>query len=141
MPKPRVQFSSELKDFKLLHPRRTANWLKTIAIREQRALDNLTYIFCSDDFLLSLNKEFLRHSTYTDILSFDYSETDAIAGEIFISIHRVRENAEKFDQEFEVELRRVMAHGLLHFLGYKDKSPRQKAQMRRKEEACLSLWK
>lgn len=141
MPKARVQFLSELKDFKLPNSRKTAHWLVSVARKEHRALDSLTYIFCTDHYLYSLNKQFLRHSTYTDILSFDYSEQDAINGEIYISVPRVRENAQKFKQDFETELRRVVVHGLLHFLGYQDKSPRQKAQMRRKEEACLSLWK
>lgn len=141
MPKAKVQFFSELKDFKVPHSRKTARWLITVANKENHVLDSLTYVFCSDEYLLSLNKQFLRHSTYTDILSFNYSEKDSISGEIYISVPRVRENASKFKQDFEVELRRVIVHGLLHFLGHNDKSPRQKAQMRRKEEACLSLWK
>jgi rRNA maturation RNase YbeY len=141
MPKAKIQFFSEIQDFKFPYPRKTATWLKAVARREHQALESLTYIFCSDAYLLSLNKQFLKHSTYTDILSFDYSGEGAVSGEIYISVPRVRENATKFKQEFEVELRRVVVHGLLHFLGYKDKAPRQKAQMRRKEEACLSLWK
>lgn len=141
MPKAKVRFFSELKDFKVPHLRKTARWLNVVALREDQVLDSLTYVFCSDEYLLTLNKQFLKHSTYTDILSFDYSEQGAIIGEIYISVPRVLENASRFKQDFEVELRRVIVHGLLHFFGYKDKSSRQKAQMRRKEEACLSLWK
>ena len=141
MPKDNIRFFSELPDFKSPYPRKTSGWLKSICLHEHCSLDSIAYIFCSDELLLSLNKEFLKHSTYTDILSFDYSEKGVLSGEVYISIPRVRENSLKFNQPFEVELRRVIVHGLLHFLGYKDKSPRQKAQMRRKEEACLSLWK
>ncbi len=103
-------------------------------------LDSVNYIFCSDDFLLALNGQYLKHVTFTDILSFDYTEKGKINGEIYISVPRVLENSIKYDQPFEIELRRVIVHGLLHFLGYDDKRPHQKAQMRRKEEACLSLW-
>ncbi len=141
MPRASIQFHSAYPRFKLSHPRKTASWLKAICQHEHQALGALSYVFCSDEHLLSLNKEFLQHSTYTDILSFDDSESGMISGEIYISIPRVKENAARFDQAFEVELRRVIAHGLLHFLGYQDKSPGQKAQMRQKEEACLSLWK
>jgi probable rRNA maturation factor len=141
MPKARIRFFSELEDFKFSHQRKAVNWLSAVARQENCVLDSLTYIFCSDPYLLSLNKQFLKHTTYTDILSFDYSDGGMISGEIYISIPRVRENATKFKQDFEVELRRVIVHGLLHFLGYKDKGPMQKTQMRRKEEACLSLWK
>ena len=136
-----IQFFSELPNFKSPSPRKTSAWLGSVCKREHRRLKSLAYVFCSDEYLYSLNKQFLKHSTYTDILSFDYSQDDSVVGEIYISIPRVQENSEKYKQGFDQELRRVMVHGLLHFLGYKDKGPRQKAQMRRKEEACLSLWK
>ncbi|NOT75229.1 MAG: rRNA maturation RNase YbeY [Cyclobacteriaceae bacterium] len=136
-----IHFFSEGISFKFPHPIKTAKWLKKVASKEGRNIESLTYILCSDDFLKSLNKQFLNHSTYTDILSFDTSEGDRIEGEIYISIPRVRENAKKFGQSFDQELRRVVVHGLLHFLGHQDKTIQQKTQMRIKEEACLSLWK
>jgi probable rRNA maturation factor len=136
-----IRFFTEGITFNLSNPRKTSNWLGKIALSEGRPVESLTYIFCSDKYLLSLNKKYLNHSTYTDILSFDFSEGVQINGEIYISIARVRENSKLFDQPFEQELKRVLAHGLLHFFGYKDKTPQQKAQMRIKEEACLSLWK
>ena len=136
-----VLFFSEGISFKLSNHRKTANWLNNISRLEKRKIESLSYIFCSDSYLLLLNQLYLKHSYYTDTLSFDYSERAKINGEIYVSIQRVKDNAGKYKQPFETELRRVMAHGLLHFLGYRDKSPRQKAQMRRKEEACLSLWK
>ncbi|MEJ0054657.1 MAG: rRNA maturation RNase YbeY [Bacteroidota bacterium] len=136
-----IEFFSEEIPFKLPHPIKTANWLKKISRAEKRSIESLTYIFCSDEHLRSMNKQYLNHTTYTDILSFDLSESNKIQGEIYISIPRVSENAKAFNQPFERELRRVIAHGLLHFIGYKDKTTQQKAQMRIKEEACLSLWK
>lgn len=136
-----IKFYSKKIPFKLPNPRRTANWLKTVCLQENYELDLLTYVFCSDESLSALNKQYLNHSAYTDILSFDFSDGGKIQGEIYISIPRVRDNAKRFRQAFNVELRRVLVHGLLHFMGYDDKKSRQKAQMRRKEEACLSLWK
>jgi probable rRNA maturation factor len=136
----KVLFNSEKISFKLPNQKKTAKWLTKVCALEGRPLDSVRYIFCPDNFLSDLNKEFLGHSTYTDILSFDYSTGKSIEGEIYISIPRVRENAKSFGQTFQDELRRVMVHGLLHFFGYLDKTPSQKAQMRKKEEACLSLW-
>ena len=136
-----ISFFSEKIPFKLSNPRKTSNWLKKVCLLEKQLLGSIQYIFCSDDYLLGLNKQYLNHATYTDILSFDFSADGQLCGEIYISIKRVRENARKYEQPFEVELRRVMVHGILHFIGYKDKSATQKAQMRRKEEACLSSWK
>jgi len=88
-----------------------------------------------------MNKKYLNHSTYTDILTFDLSETRRISGEIYISVDRVKDNAKRFGQTFQHELRRVIAHGALHLIGYSDKTLSEKSQMRSKEEAYLSLWK
>ncbi len=137
---PDITFLSKAITFKLPQSRKTSQWLSAIASQEGQAIESLTFIFASDPFVAGLNKKYLRHDTFTDILTFDYSEMGPIIGEIYISIPRVRENAMNFKQAFPQELRRVMAHGLLHILGYKDKTPEQVAQMRRKEEACLSLW-
>jgi probable rRNA maturation factor len=137
---PEIAFSSNGVSFQLKQAKKTREWLTEIASKEGRKIDSLTYVFVSDGFLAKLNEQFLGHNTFTDILTFDYSEKKSIVGEIYISIPRVRENAKTFQQSFENELRRVIAHGLLHILGYQDKTARQSAQMRRKEEACLSLW-
>lgn len=136
-----VHFLSELTPFKFPDTGKTANWLKQVCRHENRVLGSLTYVFCSDSYLKALNKQCLNHNVLTDILSFDYSESDEIQGEIYISIPRVRENAKKYKQIFASELRRVIVHGLLHLIGFNDKTPSQKAQMQGKEEACLSLWK
>ena len=128
--------------FKLKSPRKETSWVKKIVESEGSSIKEISYIFCSDSYLLGLNEGFLKHSTLTDIITFDNSvDSDQIEGEIYISIDRVKENAVKFKVPFVDELDRVMIHGVLHLLGYKDKKPTEKALMRKKEEACLSLRK
>ena len=135
-----IHFFAEDIVFKPLHPRKTSLWIKRAIEKEAHNLDTLNYIFCSDAYLLEMNQEYLSHKTYTDIITFDNSDEEKlINGDIFISIERVRENAEKFDTTFEQELHRVMIHGVLHLMGYKDKTPEEKSTMRKKEEAYLSL--
>ncbi|MBI3221003.1 MAG: rRNA maturation RNase YbeY [Bacteroidetes bacterium] len=137
-----IQFFSEDISFTLAKPRRTSNWIKRIAQKEKREVRDVSYIFCSDVYLLELNQQYLNHNTLTDIITFDYSEgAKQLEGEIYISIDRVKENAEKFKVSFQDELDRVMIHGVLHLIGYKDKKPADKALMRKKEEASLSLRK
>jgi probable rRNA maturation factor len=134
-----IHFFSEKTSFKLSTPRKTSNWIKKVVAAENHELHELNYIFCSDNYLLAINKEYLNHNTLTDIITFDYSSENGISGDIFISIPRVKENARSFGVSFDSELHRVMVHGVLHLLGYKDKSVRQKSAMRRKEDAYLSL--
>ena len=137
-----ILFFSEDISFTLSKPRRTSNWIKLIAKKEKREVLDVSYILCSDSFLLQLNQQYLNHNTLTDIITFDYSEgAKQLEGEIYISIDRVKENAEKFKVPFQDELDRVMIHGVLHLIGYKDKKPADKALMRKKEEASLSLRK
>jgi probable rRNA maturation factor len=137
---PQIRFFSENIDFKLKHPKKVSSWIKLVIKKEKRTIKEINYIFCSDEYLLQLNKDFLNHKTLTDIITFHNSEDrKALEGEIYISIERVKENAIKFHADFEDELHRVMIHGVLHLIGYKDKKPSEKALMRKKEEACLSL--
>ncbi len=137
-----INFFSEEISFSLDHPRKTSSWIKSMIKKEKRQLKEINYIFCTDSFLLNLNQGFLNHNTLTDIITFDNSENKAVLeGEIYISIDRVKENASKFKSEFKNELDRVIIHGVLHLLGYKDKKASDKGQMRKKEEACLSLRK
>jgi probable rRNA maturation factor len=137
-----INYFTEDISFKLAHPRKIASWIKLAIKREKRTLQSLNYIFCSDRFLLSLNKRYLRHKTFTDVITFDLSEPDqkSIVGEIFISIDRISENAKEYSTSFENELHRVMIHGVLHLIGYGDKKTAEKTQMRKKEEAYLSLY-
>jgi probable rRNA maturation factor len=138
----KVNFFIEEIDFSIPHPRKLATWIRKAVKSENHQLEELNYIFCSDSYLFNLNRGYLRHNTLTDIVTFDNSELEQkIEGDIFISIDRVRENSQEFKTIFDVELRRVMIHGVLHLVGYSDKSPEQKAQMRKKEDVYLSLWR
>jgi probable rRNA maturation factor len=110
-------------------------------LREGFKLGSLTYIFCSDEYLLALNQQHLQHDYYTDILTFNLSSTEKVVnGEIYISIDRVRDNAENHDKTFINELHRVIFHGALHLCGYKDKTKSQEKEMREKENQYLSLY-
>ena len=134
-----IHFFNEGTAFKLPHPRKTSFWIKKVAISEASEIGDLNYIFCSDKYLLGINQQYLDHDTYTDIITFGLSDGAIIEGEIYTSIQRVRENARTQKVQFHDELDRVIIHGLLHLLGYSDKTPRKKALMRKKEDACLSL--
>lgn len=136
-----IYFLSEGIKFKPKKQNNLKSWVKGVIESEGRNLTSLVYIFCSDSYLLTLNQGYLNHKTFTDIITFDYSEGDVVDGEIYISVDRIKDNAIKFERDFEEELHRVMIHGVLHILGFKDKRPSEKSVMRKKEEACLSLWK
>ena len=136
-----IRFFYEEIDYKIEHPRKITQWIIESAKREKRSISEINYIFCTDNFLLRLNQDFLGHNTLTDIITFDNSIGKEISGEIYISLERVRENSKKFRISFHHELLRIMIHGILHLSGYNDKKPKQVAIMRKKEEAYLSLWK
>lgn len=131
-----ISFHSETP-FEISDAATTAAWLSTIIAQEKYNEGEVSIVFCDDVFLHKLNVEFLEHDTLTDVISFDYSVGKEIHGEIFISIERVRENAIEFEQSFDAELSRVMAHGILHYCGYKDKSSEDSATMRTKETFYL----
>ena len=114
--------------------------IEAVLSNENRTLGEINYIFCSDEYLLNINKQYLKHDYYTDVISFDYSEDDIISGDIFISVDTVKDNAKEYDVEFEKELARVMVHGVLHFIGYKDKTDEDAKQMRQKENQYLPLF-
>ena len=136
----RVQFFSEKIAFKPRNQKKLSQWLDKAASVYGKSISSLNYIFCSDKFLLEMNQTYLGHDAFTDVITFEYDNGKAIEGEIFISVQRVKENALKFKVPFDQELRRVLIHGLLHLLDFKDKTSQQKARMRQEEEACLSLW-
>jgi len=135
----KISFFYEETNFTLPQANKLKAWLKSIIQREEFELELINYIFCSDEYLLSLNVEYLNHDTYTDIITFDYTEGVQLEGDVYISVDRVNENAAQLNVSFNQEINRVMVHGLLHMMGYKDKSPSQKNQMRSKEDSCLSL--
>ena len=137
---PSVYFHAEGVNFELDQPHTTQEWVDSIIAKEDHELGELNFIFCNDQYLHEINMEYLEHDTLTDIITFDQSEEpNTIEGDVFISIDRVRENARDLGQPFEDELHRVIAHGVLHLLGYNDKTAEEVAAMRKKEEACLSL--
>ena len=131
-----ISFHSET-NFEISNQSAVSDWLTAIISQENYNEGEVSIVFCDDAFLHNLNVEFLNHDTLTDVISFDYSIGNEIHGEIFISIERVRENAIEFNQSFDTELSRVMAHGVLHYCGYKDKSKSDAALMRSKEDFYL----
>jgi len=114
-------------------------WLYAVIVEEQNKLESINFIFCNDEYLHQINLEYLQHDNFTDIITFPYN-TQPIEGDIFISIERVRENAQQYQVAFERELHRVMVHGVLHLLGYLDKSKEEKEQMTQKEDYYLKLF-
>jgi probable rRNA maturation factor len=145
MPKARnynnVHFHFLKKDFSLRNRDKLKVFINDLFEKEKKVLDNLDYIFCSDAYLLKINKDYLEHNFYTDIITFDLSSnTKSIFGEIYISTDRVKENAILYKTSFTQELYRVLFHGCLHLCGFKDKSPTQSKKMRKKEDEYLSLF-
>lgn len=136
-----INFFQEEVDFKLSNRSKRKKWLKEIASSESHKIGEVNYIFCSDEYLYRMNLEYLNHDTYTDVITFDNSEKEeVIEGDIFISLERVHENALTLQKTIDNELNRVMCHGLLHLLGYKDKSQEESLIMRRKEEESIQLF-
>ena len=136
---PAISFFEEDITFKLKDKAKVRQWITDTIIDEGFKLKELNYIFCSDAYLLEINQQYLDHDTYTDIVTFDNSEEEGkIISDIFISIERIRENAAKFNVTEINELHRVIIHGALHLLGYKDKSPADKQKMTQKEDFYLS---
>lgn len=135
-----VDFFAQDISFKLPKPRKTKQWIELAIEREKKMLEHLNYIFCSDAYLLGINEHYLNHKTLTDVITFDHSEKKGyIEGDIFISVERVRANAVELNTDFDEELHRVIIHGVLHLIGYSDKSLPKKTLMRKKEDAYLSL--
>ncbi|MDR2361176.1 MAG: rRNA maturation RNase YbeY [Prevotellaceae bacterium] len=132
-----ISFHSPVIRFNLPCKNAVKGWLKAVAAAEDRTVGELAFIFCSDNELLDLNRRYLQHDYYTDVITFDYSNRKTLSGDIFISIDTIRANAETYRQPFADELRRVMLHGVLHLCGYHDSSQKEKKQMREKEDFYL----
>jgi len=127
-------------DFILVNENAFSEWLSEVIKSELKSEGEINYIFCDDDYLLEINKQYLDHDTLTDIISFDYSVGNELHGDIFISIQRVKENASDFNVSFDEELKRVMVHGVLHYCGYKDKSEKDESLMRQKEDEKMKMF-
>src|SRR4030095_1393570 len=134
-----ITFTKQVTKFSL-PKKKLIDWLLLVSYIEQKEIDDISYIFCDDDYLLKLNEKFLHHRTYTDILTFDYSDGEKINAEIYISTDRIKENAQKFKVSFDEELRRVILHGVLHCIGYTDKTKKLQSKMREKENEYLLLF-
>ena len=134
-----IRFSLEIK-YQLSHRRKIKSWLTSIAKEENKEIGELNFLFVDDELILKYNKKYLKHDYYTDVITFDSSENNIINGDIIVSIERVIENAQKFKTEIDQELRRVMAHGLLHLLGYNDKTKNDIKTIRFKENYYLKKY-
>ncbi len=121
-----------------LSPEFFVSWLSDVCALHEKQLGELSLVFCSDDYLLEMNRTHLDHDYYTDIITFDYCEEGCVSGDLFISVDRVRENAGPYSSTFERELFRVVVHGVLHLIGFKDKSEEDEMEMRRQEDVALS---
>ena len=115
-------------------------WLNEVAAHHSKKIRNLNYLFCDDDEILRVNREFLHHDYFTDIITFDYSVKDRVGGDIFISVDTVRSNSEDLKVEYDMELLRVISHGLLHLCGIDDKGPGEREIMETHENEALKLW-
>ncbi|KFF19527.1 rRNA maturation RNase YbeY [Flavobacterium hydatis] len=134
-----INFNYET-DFVLNNEEAFESWLSAVILSENKKEGEISYIFCDDDYLHKINVEYLNHDTLTDIISFDYTVGNELNGDIFVSVERVRDNALDFNVPFENELKRVLAHGILHYCGYKDKSDTEAALMRFKEEEKIAMF-
>lgn len=132
-------FFEDIEEFDLSKFNVEANVEKLVA-NEGKIMGDINYILCSDTYLLEMNKQYLKHDYYTDVITFDYCEDDVLSGDIFISVDTVRDNAKEYEVTFEKELQRVMIHGVLHLAGYKDKTDEDSKVMRAKENQYLVLF-
>lgn len=135
-----IYFSTENIDFHLPYPEKVKNWITRVVKLQGKRVGEINYLFCDDAYLINVNRTYLNHDTYTDIITFDYVAGNIISGDIMISVDRVVENAQLFNTSFEHELHRVIIHGVLHLLGQGDKSEAESKEMREREEESLTIW-
>jgi len=135
-----ITFHKEEIEFVLPDQEKLTSWLEKIADKENKTISQLSYIFCSDEYILNINRTYLNHDYYTDIITFPYKQGHEIESDVFISIDTVRSNAIEYKTTFDKELLRVIAHGLLHMVGYGDKTESDQAKMTEMEEECLNSW-
>ena len=133
-----VFYHSESIELPNINQERITAWIKEIAAKYDRSVGSVNYIFCSDEVILKVNREFLQHDYYTDIITFDYSTSESISGDIYISLETVETNAHKYNNNFMEELHRVIIHGILHLCGVNDKSAEEEQTMRAAEDDALA---
>ena len=135
-----VSFIADSIEMPALDECKVTRWIRSVAADYGFAVGNINYIFCSDERELEVNREFLNHDYYTDVITFDYSTASTLNGDIFISLDTVHSNAEMVGVSFDAELLRIIIHGVLHLTGQGDKTPETKVQMTEKEEKALAKW-
>ena len=136
-----VSFHSEQLNFRLLKIKLHRQWIEMIISNHSRKTGNINFIFTSNKYILELNREYLNHSYFTDVITFDYSDGDEISGDIYISKEQVKINSLDYGLRLEDELRRVMVHGVLHLMGFSDSAPEEKIEMRSEEDKSLKIWR
>ncbi|MBE6281115.1 MAG: rRNA maturation RNase YbeY [Bacteroides sp.] len=134
-----ITYQSEDIKMPSIKKRETTEWIKAVAATYQKKVGEIAYIFCSDEKILEVNRQYLEHDYYTDIITFDYTEGNRISGDLFISLDTVRTNAEQFGQPYERELHRVIIHGILHLCGINDKGPGEREIMEEAENKALEM--
>lgn len=134
-----INFYAENIELPAIKKNETKEWIREVAAAHGKKVGDVSYIFCDDPKILEVNNQYLQHDYYTDIITFDYTEGDKIAGDIFISVDTVKSNAEQYEQPFEKELDRVIIHGILHLCGIDDQSPEQRANMIENENKALAM--
>ena len=135
-----IRFTTDSIEMPVLDERKVSRWIKSVAADYGFGVGNINYIFCSDERELEVNRQFLGHDYYTDVITFDYSTPSTLNGDIFISLDTISSNAEMVDTSFDRELLRIIIHGVLHLTGQGDKTPETKLQMTAKEESALAKW-
>lgn len=134
-----ISFANIDVEFNLEQKVRLKRWINALAQLHERKVGNISYGFCSDTHIIEANRQYLQHDYFTDIITFDYSEGNIISGDLLISLDTVRSNAVQFNSDFTTELHRVMIHGVLHLLGFKDKTDSEQVEMRKREDEALNL--
>ena len=134
-----ISFNYET-EFTLENETLFSDWISRVILSENKKEGDINYVFCDDEYILEINKQYLDHDYYTDIISFDYSVGNELHGDVFVSVERVKENATDFDVTFDEELKRVIIHGILHYIGYKDKSEEEELLMRQKENEKIAMF-
>ena len=135
-----ISFNYET-EFTLENETLFSDWISRVILSENKKEGDINYVFCDDEYILEINKQYLDHDYYTDIISFDYCVGNELHGDVFVSIDRVKENATDFDVTFDDELKRVIIHGILHYIGYKDKSEEEELLMRQKENEKIAMFR
>lgn len=130
-----VEYPSFFSDVKI------CQWLDVIAVHYSKTIGNISFIFCDDEYILSVNRQYLQHDYYTDVITFDYCRGNKLSGDVFISLDTIRSNSDQFGTSFENEFHRVICHSVLHLIGFKDKTEPDSVMMRKNENICLELLK